>query len=116
MLEKPLHITAAIIGTVSPVPNYPKKLKIYLNNASPYWQALYWDRGKTYRRSMKTTDKRTAYENAKVFYQQIIIAKYSHPAHLENHPNIVVHKEITVKADFSFKLVTQQWLESTRMQ
>ena len=110
MLEKPRHITAAIIGTVSPVPNYPKKLKIYLNNASPYWQAVYWDRGKTYRRSMKTTDKRTAYENAKVFYQQIIVAKYSHPAHLENHPNIVVHKEITVKADFSFKLVTQQWL------
>jgi len=67
MLEESRHKTAVILGTLSQVPNYPNKLKIYLNNASPYWQAVYWDKGKTYRRSLKTTDKRIAYENAKVF-------------------------------------------------
>jgi len=83
MLEKPRHKTAVIVGTLSHVPNYPLKLKIYLNNASPYWQAMYWDRGTTYRRSLKTTDKREAYEHAKTFYEQVIIAKYQHPSHLK---------------------------------
>ena len=79
MLEKPRHITAVIVGTLSQVPNYPNKLKIYLNNASPYWQAVYWDRGKTHRRSLKTIDKRTAYERAKAFYEQVIVAKCNPP-------------------------------------
>lgn len=30
------HKTAAIPGTTTSVPNYPSKLKVYLNNASPY--------------------------------------------------------------------------------
>ena len=85
MLEKARHKTAVILGTLSPVPNYPKKLKVYLNNASPYWQAVYWDNGKTHRRSLKTTDKRTAYEHAKAFYEQVIVAKYSHPTHLAHY-------------------------------
>ena len=75
MLEKARHKTSVIVGTLSQVPNYPKKLKVYLNNASPYWQAVYWDRGKTHRRSLKTIDKRTAYERAKAFYEQVIVAK-----------------------------------------
>ncbi|TSA43257.1 MAG: hypothetical protein D4R53_00025, partial [Methylotenera sp.] len=61
MSETLRHKTAAIVGTVTPVPHYPKKLKVYLNNASPYWQVVYWDRGKTYRRSAKTTDKLEAF-------------------------------------------------------
>ena len=40
MSEALRHKTAAIIGTVTPVPGYPKKLKVYLNNASPFWQAV----------------------------------------------------------------------------
>ncbi len=85
MLDNSRHKTAVILGTLSPVPNYPKKLKIYLNNASPYWQAVYWDNGKTHRRSLKTTDKRTAYEHAKAFYEQVIVDKYSHPSHLAHY-------------------------------
>ncbi len=109
MLEKPRHITAAIIGTVSNVPNYPKKLKIYLNNASPYWQAMYWDRGKTYRRSLKTTDKRTAYEHAKAFYEQVIVAKYSHPSHLA-HYQIKTKEEFVAGPDLRFKKIAAEWL------
>ena len=110
MLEKSRHKTAVILGTLSHVPNYPQKLKIYLNNASSFWQAVYWDRGKTYRRSLKTTDKRTAYEHAKAFYEQIIVAKYTYPAHLSAYPKVNKSQPIVVKTDFSFKLVAQQWL------
>lgn len=111
MLEKSRHKTAVILGTLSHVANYPQKLKIYLNNASPYWQAVYWDKGKTYRRSLKTTDKRKAYEHAKAFYEQIIVAKYTHPSHLAPHPNVNKIQSIIVKTDFSFKEVARQWID-----
>jgi len=110
MLAKIRHKTAVVIGTLSQVPNYPKKLKIYLNNASPYWQAVYWDRGKTHRRSLKTTDKRTAYEHAKTFYEQIIVAKYSHPKHLA-HYQIKPKEEFVVGVDLRLKQIVAQWLE-----
>jgi hypothetical protein len=111
MSETLRHKTAAIIGTVSPVPGYPKKLKVYLNNASPYWQAVYWDRGKTYRRSLKTTDKLTAYKNAKLFYEQLILAKYQHPAHLQNHIiNPINQPTKSVQPNYSFKLIASQWI------
>ena len=110
MLDKPRHKTAVIIGTLSHVPSYPKKLKMYLNNASPYWQAVYWDKGKTYRRSLKTTDKLEAYEHAKAFYEQIIVAKYTHQSHLAAYPKVNQSKAITVKAKFSLKYVAEQWI------
>ena len=109
MLEKARHKTAVILGTLSQVPNYPKKLKVYLNNASPYWQAVYWDNGKTHRRSLKTTDKRTAYEHAKAFYEQVIVAKYSHPSHLA-HYQIKAKEEFVAGPDLSFKQIASQWL------
>ena len=109
MLEKARHKTAVILGTLSPVPNYPKKLKVYLNNASPYWQAVYWDNGKTHRRSLKTTDKRTAYEHAKAFYEQVIVAKYSHPTHLA-HYQIKTKDEFVAGPDLSFKQIASEWL------
>ncbi len=109
MLDKPRHKTAVIIGTLSHVPNYPKKLKIYLNNASPYWQAVYWDKGKTYRRSLKTTDKRIAYENAKVFYEQIIVSKYSNHSHLA-HYEIKTKEEFIIGEDVRFKKIASDWL------
>ena len=85
MLQLVLETAAAIIGTVTSVPNYPKKLKVYLNNASPFWQMIYFDNGKTYRRSCKTSDKRTAYEQAKLLYEHTLLAKYQHPTHLKQH-------------------------------
>ena len=109
MLDNSRHKTAVILGTLSQVPNYPKKLKVYLNNASPYWQAVYWDNGKTHRRSLKTTDKRTAYEHAKAFYEQVIVAKYSHPTHL-THYQIKAKEEFVAGPDLSFKQIMSQWL------
>lgn len=109
MIEKTRHKTAVVIGTLSHVPNYPKKLKIYLNNASPYWQAVYWDRGKTHRKSLKTTDKRTAYINAKAFYEQIIVSKYNNPSHLA-HYQIKVKEDFEVAPDLKLKAIVVQWL------
>lgn len=109
MLEKARHKTSVIVGTLSQVPNYPKKLKVYLNNASPYWQAVYWDKGKTHRRSLKTTDKRTAYECAKAFYEQVIISKYSHPSHFAYY-QIKTKEEFVAGPDLTFKKIASQWL------
>lgn len=111
MSETLRHKTATIIGTVTSVPGYPKKLKVYLNNASPYWQAVYWDRGKTYRRSLKTTDKVDAYEKAKLFYEQLILAKYQHPAHLQGHVISQANQPSkAIQPDYSFKLIASQWI------
>ena len=110
MLEKSRHKTAVILGTLSQVPNYPKKLKIYLNNASPYWQAVYWDKGKTHRRSLKTTDKRSAYEYAKAFYEQIILTKYQHPSHLQQH---IINEEKPIQSNnpsYSLNQIASQWI------
>ena len=105
------HKTAAILGTVTSVPGYPKKLKVYLNNASSFWQAVYWDKGKTYRRTMKTTDKMLAYEKAKVFYELLILKKYQHPAHLRNHVISEANKPVDVmQPDHSFRGIATQWL------
>lgn len=112
MSENLRHKTAVIIGTVTPVPGYPKKLKVYLNNASPFWQAVYWDKGKTYRKTMQTEDKLTAYENAKVFYEMLILKKYQHPAHLQQHVISKANKPANViQPDHSFKEIASQWLE-----
>ena len=80
-----------------------------MNNASPYWQAVYWDRGKTHRRSLKTSDKRTAYERAKAFYEQVIVSKYSHPIHL-THYQIKAKEEFVAGPDLSFKQIAAEWL------
>lgn len=111
MSEVIRHKTAAIIGTVTPVPNYPKKLKVYLNNASPYWQAVYWDRGKTYRRSLKTIDKVDAFDKAKQFYEHILISKYQSQSHLKQYP-LIQQKKIGKNNPLQlFKVIAEQWVE-----
>jgi integrase len=105
------HRTAAIPGTMTSVPHYPRKLKVYLNNASPYWWATYFDRGKTYRHSCKTQDKFEAFREARVFYEKLLIQKYQHPAHLAQHQ--VAHEIKPVKAkklDFRVEEIAGQWL------
>lgn len=115
MSETLRHKTAVIIGTVTPVPGYPKKLKVYLNNASPYWQVVYWDRGKTYRRSAKTTDKLEAFTHAKNVYEQILLAKYQLSSHLKNH--IISQNNQPIKTrkpnntHLQFKKIAIAWLD-----
>ncbi len=103
------HKTAAIPGTVTSVPNYPKKLKIYLNNASPYWQTSFFDNGKTYRLSCKTQDKLEAFKKAIAFYEQLILSKYQHPTHLKKRL-ITPVKDLPLKSDLRFKKIAIQWL------
>ena len=104
------HKTAAIPGTVTSVPHYPKKLKIYLNNASPYWQTSFFDNGKTYKQSCKTTEKLEAFKKAIAFYEQLMLSKYQHPMHLKKRLVRPI-KELPLKADLRFKKIARQWLE-----
>jgi len=60
--------TLPIPATISPVPGYPTKLRIYLTNASPYWQAKCFFKGKTYTRSLRTMSKRLALAAARDFF------------------------------------------------
>ncbi len=60
--------TLPIPATITPVSGYPSKLRIYLTNASPYWQAKCFFKGKTYTRSMRTMSKRLAIAAARDFF------------------------------------------------
>lgn len=64
--------TTPIPETLSHVPNYPNKLRIYLTNASCYWQARCFHKFKTYTRSMHTSDKKRAFSNARLFYEELV--------------------------------------------
>jgi len=62
------HRTAPIVATVSPIANYPSKLRIFLTNASRYWQVRCFLKGKTYTQSLKTSNKQAAISAAKQFF------------------------------------------------
>lgn len=105
------HKTAAIPGTITSVPNYPSKLKVYLNNASPYWQASYYEHGTTYRHSCKTKDKKEAYKRAIQFYEMLILKKYQHPFHLKDHEfAVTLDKPPNSTEHLQLKRVIEEWL------
>jgi hypothetical protein len=104
LISQPAIVLQAIPGTVTPVPHYPKKLKVYLNNASPYWWATYFDRGRTYRHSCKTQDKIEAFREARVFYEKLLVSKYQHPIHLLEHRISEENKPVTgIRVDLRLK-------------
>ena len=70
------HRTAPISSTITPIHNYPKKLRIYLTNASPYWQVCCYFKGKTYKRSLKTTIRQVAIRAAKDYFHQMVANLY----------------------------------------
>jgi len=70
------HRTSAITETVSPIANYPSKLRIYLTNASPFWQVRCFIKGKTYTKSLKTTHRRVAIAAAKDFFHRMVANIY----------------------------------------
>ncbi len=67
------HRTHPIRGTISNVEGYPRKLVLYLMEASPYWQVRYFEDGKIFRRSTRTTDKQAAVKRAKEIFADITI-------------------------------------------
>ena len=62
------HRTLPIAQSVTPIANYPTKLRIFQTNASRYWQVRCYLRGKTYTQSLKTTNKQAAISQAKHFF------------------------------------------------
>ena len=62
------HRTLPIEQSITPIANYPTKLRIFQTNASMYWQVRCYLRGKTYTQSLKTTNKQAAISQAKHFF------------------------------------------------
>ena len=60
--------TVPIPETLTSVPGYPEKLRIYRIEASRFWQVRCWFDGKTYSKSLKTTSKRSAINLARRFF------------------------------------------------
>ncbi len=69
--------TLPIPTTVTPVAGYPAKLKIYLTNASQYWQVRCFFQGRVRTRTLRTTNKREALANAKQFYEELVGGFYA---------------------------------------
>ena len=64
----PRHRTLPILASVTPVANYPSKLRIFKTNASRYWQVRCFLKGRTYTQSLRTTNKQAAISQAKQFF------------------------------------------------
>ena len=70
------HRTSAIFESVASIANYPTKLRIYLTNASPYWQVRCFIKGRTYTKSLRTTSRRVAVRGAKDFFHRTVAEIY----------------------------------------
>jgi hypothetical protein len=62
------HRTLPILASITPIANYPSKLRIFLTMASRYWQVRCYLKGRTYTQSLKTTNKKAAISQAKQFF------------------------------------------------
>lgn len=70
------HRCTPIAGSLTHIPNYPKKLVIYQIAASPFWWVRYYADKKILRRTTKATDKKRAIEAAKAFYDEINLRRH----------------------------------------
>jgi hypothetical protein len=66
--------TVPISDTIQKVKGY-NTLTLYMMEASPFWYVRYYEDGKIYRRSTKTTDKRDAVKFAHDFFAEIKLKK-----------------------------------------
>ena len=62
------HRTLPILASVTPIANYPTKLRIFKTNASRYWQVRCFIKGRTYTQSLKTTNQQAAISQANHFF------------------------------------------------
>ncbi len=70
------HQTSQIPESVTPIENYPRKLRIYLTNASPFWQVKCYFKNKTYTKSLRTTSRAVAKNAAKEFFHHTVSEIY----------------------------------------
>ena len=77
--EPQRHRTEPLPGSLTAVAGYPKKLKLYKLEASPYWWVRTFHDGKIYRKSTRTEVKRDAIAFAKGFYDQVVSGRVLAP-------------------------------------
>ena len=65
------HRTVPIAESLTTIPGYPKKLVIYLSDASSYWWVRYYTEGRVFKRSTKTESKVEAMRFARRFFDEI---------------------------------------------
>jgi hypothetical protein len=70
------HRTLPILASVTPIANYPTKLRIFKTHASRYWQVRCFLKGRTHTQSLKTTNKQAAISQAKHFFHIKIAELY----------------------------------------
>ena len=68
--------TVPIPETLTPVPGYPDKLRIYRIGASRFWQVRCFFAGRTYSRSLRTTSMKTALDLARQFFDSTSASIY----------------------------------------
>jgi hypothetical protein len=70
------HRTLPILASITPIANYPTKLRIFKTHASRYWQVRCFLKGRTHTQSLKTTNKQAAISQAKHFFHIKIAELY----------------------------------------
>jgi Phage integrase SAM-like domain len=68
--------TVPLIDTLTAIPNYPQKLKIYQTRASKFWQVRCYVEDKYVVRSLRTIHKQEAIGLAKLFYESEVLKIY----------------------------------------
>ena len=68
--------TNAVPESIAFIPGYPHKLRIFLTNASCYWQVRCFFKGKTYTKSLKTHRRKEALRLARDYYNTMLIRVY----------------------------------------
>ena len=83
------HLSVPIPETMTHVPDYPAKLRIYKIAASPYWQMRCYFKGKAYTKTTETTSKRTALVKARDFFHSKVAELYGVTVQLEQDREVV---------------------------
>jgi len=68
--------TLPISSTITPIPNYPSKLRIYQTGASQFWQVRCYMKDRLYTKSLRTTNKRVALAAARDFFHVLVADVY----------------------------------------
>lgn len=95
-----------IPSTITCVPQYPDKLKIYMTQASAYWQAKCFHRGRVHTRSLRTEQKQRALNLAKEFFNELMARSYTDGA-----PEPGVKPSVK----YSFRVLAEQMVAQERL-
>lgn len=91
--------TNAVPESVAFIPGYPHKLRIFLTNASCYWQVRCFFKGKTYTRSLKTHRRKEALRLARDYYNTMLIRVYGED-YIERTPtNLCLFRSLVPKVE-----------------